>query len=186
MIRKWSWRFTGTCLAFPHSFHCSIHPHKFKITTKQKSIASLPQYTRAYWSHCSTFRSRTQIHVCYGGQGLFDTWYVFSYISSSTHHNSHFLYAILFPACQEFWNMTVYSKKVKATNLKASASPPPSWPQKEKKELEECFKYLTLGHKDFPSIIVDRHGRIVLWYLPGILHPQRIVSSSLISPTMPL
>jgi hypothetical protein len=28
-----------------------------------------------------------------------------------------------------------------------------------------------------PSIVVDRHNRVMLWYLPGIITPERQVSS---------
>ena len=33
-----------------------------------------------------------------------------------------------------------------------------------------------MGKIDKPTTIVDRHGKILVWYLPDILHPGRTVS----------
>ena len=47
---------------------------------------------------------------------------------------------------------------------------------KERKKLEIFFNIAKMGKIDKPTTIVDRHGKILVWYLPDILHPGRTVS----------
>ena len=43
-------------------------------------------------------------------------------------------------------------------------------------KLQRLFKPLKADHlKITPCIITDRHGHILLWYLPNILRPERQV-----------
>lgn len=44
-------------------------------------------------------------------------------------------------------------------------------------KLWEYFEQVSLGEKEEPCVIVDCHGRILLWYLPGILK-HRVVSAT--------
>jgi hypothetical protein len=45
--------------------------------------------------------------------------------------------------------------------------------------LQEQFPPLGVNIQEFkPSIILDSEGRILMWYLPGILSPARQVSWS--------
>lgn len=41
--------------------------------------------------------------------------------------------------------------------------------------LAKFFPPTTLGVIEYPSTVVDEHGRIILWYLPDILAPFRVV-----------
>jgi hypothetical protein len=46
----------------------------------------------------------------------------------------------------------------------------------ENSHLAKFFRNPMFGHFDEPSTVLDMHGRIMLWYLPYIFHPDRIVS----------
>jgi hypothetical protein len=41
--------------------------------------------------------------------------------------------------------------------------------------LAKFFRNPLFGHFDEPSTVLDMHGRIMVWYLPFIFHPGRIV-----------
>lgn len=41
--------------------------------------------------------------------------------------------------------------------------------------LRKFFSPTALGVIEYPSTVVDEHGRIILWYLPDILAPFRVV-----------
>lgn len=47
----------------------------------------------------------------------------------------------------------------------------------EDDHLAKFFSPTVLGVLDYPSTVVDKHGRIILWYLPDILAPCRVVSA---------
>ena len=53
---------------------------------------------------------------------------------------------------------------------------PHAMPEWEKEVLAQYFKVRAQGHKDSPCTVLDRHGRIIVWYLPDIIHPLRVVS----------
>jgi hypothetical protein len=43
--------------------------------------------------------------------------------------------------------------------------------------LRKNFKPLKVNHLEItPCTIADRHGQVLLWYLPNILRPERQVS----------
>lgn len=42
--------------------------------------------------------------------------------------------------------------------------------------LSKFFSPTMFGVIDYPSTVVDVHGRVILWYLPDIVAPFRIVS----------
>lgn len=44
-----------------------------------------------------------------------------------------------------------------------------------KRETTKYFSEVHLGFITKPSILVDIHGKIILWYLPGLLLPHRVV-----------
>lgn len=48
--------------------------------------------------------------------------------------------------------------------------------------LAKFFTPTVIGFVDYPSTVVDEHGRIILWYLPDILAPFRVVSGDLVLP----
>ncbi|KAI6117650.1 hypothetical protein EDD16DRAFT_1519891 [Pisolithus croceorrhizus] len=41
------------------------------------------------------------------------------------------------------------------------------------------FQYPQWGHISDPATVLDVHGRVMLWYLPGIIPPERVVKQSL-------
>ncbi|KAI6100513.1 hypothetical protein F5141DRAFT_1204836 [Pisolithus sp. B1] len=41
------------------------------------------------------------------------------------------------------------------------------------------FQYPQWGHISDPTIVLDVHGKVMLWYLPGIIPPERVVKQSL-------
>lgn len=45
--------------------------------------------------------------------------------------------------------------------------------------LAKFFSLTALGAIDCPSTVVDEHGRVILWYLPDIIAPFRVVSEIL-------
>lgn len=48
---------------------------------------------------------------------------------------------------------------------------------KEKEAMDKFFKVKPdPTYIDIPAIILDNNGRIVTWYLPGLIHPARVVS----------
>ena len=48
--------------------------------------------------------------------------------------------------------------------------------EKRRKNLAVFFNMTKMGKIVKPTTIVDQHGRILVWYLPGILCPDRTVS----------
>ncbi|KAI6116658.1 hypothetical protein EDD16DRAFT_1520467 [Pisolithus croceorrhizus] len=42
------------------------------------------------------------------------------------------------------------------------------------------FQYPQWGHISDPATVLDVHGRVMLWYLPGIIPPERVVKQSLL------
>ncbi|KAI5982501.1 hypothetical protein EDC04DRAFT_2616638 [Pisolithus marmoratus] len=48
------------------------------------------------------------------------------------------------------------------------------------------FQYPQWGHISDPETVLDVHGRVMVWYLPGIIPPQRVVKQSLLQYSPPL
>ncbi|KAI6131227.1 hypothetical protein EV401DRAFT_1884110 [Pisolithus croceorrhizus] len=46
-------------------------------------------------------------------------------------------------------------------------------------EKTKYFQYPQWGHISDPVTVLDAHGRVMLWYLPGIIPPERVVKQSL-------
>lgn len=46
---------------------------------------------------------------------------------------------------------------------------------KREAESGKYFPKTELGSIIKPTILVDRHGKIILWYLPGLVLPERVV-----------
>jgi hypothetical protein len=40
------------------------------------------------------------------------------------------------------------------------------------------YEVVNLGSVSKPMTIVDKHGKMILWYLPGLLLPYRVVCST--------
>lgn len=45
--------------------------------------------------------------------------------------------------------------------------------------LSKFFSPTKLGVIEYPATVVDEHGRVILWYLPDIVTPFRVVSALL-------
>lgn len=43
--------------------------------------------------------------------------------------------------------------------------------------LSKFFSLTSLGIIEDPTTVVDQHGRIILWFLPNIMAPFRVVSA---------
>jgi len=69
------------------------------------------------------------------------------------------------------WNFNKFAQAVKGGSLRASH-------QSQQTRLENLFKMVKLGAVDKPATVVDRHGKIILWYLPNILQTNRVVGVS--------
>ena len=48
----------------------------------------------------------------------------------------------------------------------------------EDERLAKYFPPATLGHIAVPATVIDSHGRIIAWHLPGILTESRMVISN--------
>jgi hypothetical protein len=44
--------------------------------------------------------------------------------------------------------------------------------------LSKYFKQAELGDLWEPATILDQYGRVMVWALPGVLHPKRLVGQS--------
>lgn len=68
------------------------------------------------------------------------------------------------------WDVDRYADKVKL-------SPPnlDGTPSAEPERLKKFFPETILGRISVPTTVVDRHGKILVVYLPNILTPSRIV-----------
>jgi len=69
------------------------------------------------------------------------------------------------------WDLDRFAQAVKGGSLQASH-------QSQQTRLEKLFKMVKLGAVDKPATVVDRHGNIILWYLPNILQTNRVVGVS--------
>ncbi len=81
------------------------------------------------------------------------------------------------------WSVVAYSKKVPGSTKVPNVfddTPPPLMSAKERERFMKFFDQAQLNLVDTGGIVVDRYGKIVLWHLPDIIHPARIVSCVLI------
>jgi hypothetical protein len=63
------------------------------------------------------------------------------------------------------WDADRYADFVKGTNIAGTMS-------EKEKNAANYFERTTLGKIHTPTTILDLHGKILLWYLPGILSPR--------------
>jgi hypothetical protein len=47
-----------------------------------------------------------------------------------------------------------------------------------KRSSGKFFEQAHLGRMTRPTTVLDMHGKILMWYLPGLLLPHRVVRSS--------
>jgi len=60
--------------------------------------------------------------------------------------------------------------------VKSSHSQPSGVPSTQHEKLRKYFPTTVLGRISEPAMIVDNHGKILVWYLPNILSGSRVVS----------
>jgi hypothetical protein len=68
------------------------------------------------------------------------------------------------------WDVTRFADRVKNTRPHADGDG-----SGEDKRLAKFFTCPEFGDMYEPSTILDRHGRIMVWYLPDIFAPCRVV-----------
>jgi len=64
------------------------------------------------------------------------------------------------------WDSDRFAQTVKGGASKSTRHP----------QLEKFFERAKLGVIDKPATVVDKHGKILLWYLPNILRDDFVVS----------
>lgn len=69
------------------------------------------------------------------------------------------------------WDVVRFADRVKNTRPHPNGEP-----AIDDLNLQKFFVNPELGDLDEPSTVVDKFGRIMVWYLPGILHRSLIVS----------
>jgi hypothetical protein len=80
------------------------------------------------------------------------------------------LYLFIFIADQTEWDVTRFADRVKNTR------PRTDWDHSaEDERLAKFFVNPNFGDMDEPATILDRHGHIMVWYLPHIFAPYRVV-----------
>jgi hypothetical protein len=68
------------------------------------------------------------------------------------------------------WDVNRFAEKVKNTKVKQSESEADA----DKKLLDD-FGHANFGYLTEPTTILDQQGRVMVWALPGVLHPKRLV-----------
>jgi hypothetical protein len=79
---------------------------------------------------------------------------------------------MVYNVVQTKWDVTRFADKVKNTKVD---------PVKEALEdlaLPMYFPQAEFGKLTNPATILDLHGKVMVWALPGVLHPKRIVRNS--------
>jgi hypothetical protein len=68
------------------------------------------------------------------------------------------------------WDVTRFSDRAKATRVKESGLEAAG-----DQSLPSYFHPADFGELIEPTIILDQHGNVMVWALPGVLHPNRLV-----------
>jgi hypothetical protein len=74
---------------------------------------------------------------------------------------------------QTEWDVTRFADKVKNTRVREVGE------AQADLTLPLYFRQANFGKLATPTTILDMHGRIMVWALPGILHPKRLVNTSM-------
>lgn len=67
------------------------------------------------------------------------------------------------------WDLERFAESAKNTKVRESGQSPAD------ERLSLRFPQAEFGRLVDPSTILDRHGRVAVWALPGVLHPKRLV-----------
>jgi hypothetical protein len=68
------------------------------------------------------------------------------------------------------WDITCFADKVKNPKVAEDGAE-----SKTDLSLHKYFEQMNFGDLTEPTTILDMHGRIMVWALPGMLHPNRLV-----------
>jgi hypothetical protein len=77
---------------------------------------------------------------------------------------------------QTQWDVTRFADNVKNTKVKETGE------SQSDQRLPIYFPQAKFGKVVEPATILDLHGRVMVWALPGVLHPGRLVGNSLETP----
>ena len=72
---------------------------------------------------------------------------------------------------QTAWDVTRFADRVKGSVL-----PDSGIVSDADARLNVYFEQAAFGDITEPAAIIDEHGRVMVWQLPGVLHPMRLVS----------
>ena len=71
------------------------------------------------------------------------------------------------------WDLDRFKDKVKNGKVRTDGSEHDS-----DANLVKFFEAANIGKLNLPTTVLDRFGRVMVWALPGVLHPKRVVSQS--------
>jgi hypothetical protein len=82
------------------------------------------------------------------------------------------------------WDVARFADRVKSTVASENGTV-----SQTDGRLHVYFEQASFGDIHEPTTIIDKYGRVMLWHLPGCLHPMRLVSlewTSQFSPIHPM
>lgn len=69
------------------------------------------------------------------------------------------------------WDITRFADRVKNSKVNEDGSE-----SKADEALQDYFEQATFGDLTEPATLLDVGGRVMVWALPGVIHPKRVVS----------
>ena len=119
-------------------------------------------FWNSYWWTSDCRRVSSHCPCC--GIGHFQSSWVVDTIFFLWYWSVHFLTE------KTEWDVTRFADRVKNVRPRADGDN-----STEDTRLAKFFTNPHFGDVDEPSTILDWHGRIMVWYLPGIFPPHRVV-----------
>ena len=80
---------------------------------------------------------------------------------------------MVYNAAETNWDVERFADKVKNTRVSEDGE------SLEDIKLRLHYEQATFGKLTDPGTILDKHGKIMVWVLPGVLHPKRLVRNSM-------
>jgi hypothetical protein len=77
--------------------------------------------------------------------------------------------SIIYNVVQTEWDVTRFADKVKNTQVHEDQE------AEADLRLPIYFRQANFGKLTTPTTILDIHGKVMVWALPGVLHPRRLV-----------
>ena len=76
---------------------------------------------------------------------------------------------MVYNAAKMNWDVERFADKIKNTHVSKDVE--------SLEDLKLCLYYeqVTFGKLTDPGTILDKHGKIMVWVLPGVLHPKWLV-----------